>query len=75
MGKGDDEDEESEGDERSDNLQNKDDMFTRNVPFTSIWAIASWGRTYLDRLSSALSPFLSGSMNLHRRFRLIRADC
>jgi hypothetical protein len=75
MGKGEKEDEESEGDERSDNIQDKNDMFTWYIPFTSIRAIASWGRTYLDRLSSALSPFLSGSMNLHRRFRLIRADC
>jgi hypothetical protein len=60
---------------RGGDVQDKYDMFTRYISFTSIRAIARWGRTYLDRLSSALSPFLSGSMDLHRRFRLIRADC
>ena len=40
-------------------IQDKDDMFTRDIPFTSIWAIASWSRTYMDRLSSALSLSLA----------------
>ena len=36
-------------------IQDKDDMFTRYIPFTSIWAIASWSRADLDRLPLALS--------------------
>jgi hypothetical protein len=40
---------------RGGDIQDKDNMFARYVPFTSIWAIASRGRTYLDRLSLAPS--------------------
>jgi len=37
-------------------IQDKDDMFTRDIPFTSIWAIASWSRADLDRLNMSFSP-------------------
>ena len=40
---------------RGGDVQDEDNMFTRYIPFTSIWAVASWGRTYLDRLSLARS--------------------
>jgi hypothetical protein len=42
--------------DRGGDIQDEDDMFTRYIPFTSIRAIASWGRTYLDRLKISFSP-------------------
>jgi hypothetical protein len=49
---------------RGGDIQDKDDMFTRNVPFTSIRAIASRGRTYLDRLSLASLAVSKGGRKL-----------
>jgi hypothetical protein len=37
-------------------IQDKYNMFTGYIPFTSIRAIASRGRTYLDRLKISFSP-------------------
>ena len=60
---------------RNDNIQDENNVFTRFIPFTGIWAIASWRRTYLDGLSSvrSLSLKIQEAINLHRRFQLIQA--